>query len=92
MPAEAATRTAEGKPLPAPCDLEGSLPLDAAGAALVSRARRDVASILSGHDDRLLVVVGPCSVHDPAAALEFAQRLAEAARAHADDLVLVMRV
>jgi 3-deoxy-7-phosphoheptulonate synthase len=92
MPAEAATRTAEGKPLPAPCDLEGSLPLDAAGAALVSGARRDVASILSGHDDRLLVVVGPCSVHDPAAALEFARRLAEAARAHADDLVLVMRV
>jgi 3-deoxy-7-phosphoheptulonate synthase len=92
MPAEAQLRTPEGKPLPALGELEVLLPLDAPGAALVSRSRSDIASILSGRDDRLLVVVGPCSIHDPAAALEFARRLAVEARARAGDLMLVMRV
>jgi 3-deoxy-7-phosphoheptulonate synthase len=48
--------------------------------------------VLSGRDLRLLVVVGPCSIHDPVAALEFARKLRRAAKAHEDDLLVVMRV
>src|SRR5690606_23375630 len=47
--------------------------------------------ILDGTDDRMLVVVGPCSLHDPAAALDYGRRLARAARENADNLLIVMR-
>ncbi|MCW5549538.1 MAG: 3-deoxy-7-phosphoheptulonate synthase [Opitutaceae bacterium] len=80
------------KPLIAPALLESELPLDDARAELVSRSRREVAAILTGADDRLLVVVGPCSIHDPAAALEYAERLRAAVPLYAADLLLVMRV
>ncbi|HRJ48737.1 MAG TPA: 3-deoxy-7-phosphoheptulonate synthase, partial [Opitutaceae bacterium] len=80
------------KPLIAPALLESELPLDDARAELVSRSRREVAAILTGADDRLLVVVGPCSIHDPAAALEYAERLQEVAPLYAADLLPVMRV
>jgi 3-deoxy-7-phosphoheptulonate synthase len=80
------------KPLIAPAVLEDELPLSDAGAELVARTRREVAGIVMGCDDRLLVVVGPCSIHDPAAALDYADRLLEAAALHRDDLLLVMRV
>jgi 3-deoxy-7-phosphoheptulonate synthase len=59
---------------------------------VVIRGREDVMSILRGEDDRLLVVVGPCSIHDPRAGLEYASRLSEEARRHRDDLAIVMRV
>src|SRR5437870_4133378 len=59
---------------------------------LVGSTRRAVRAILEGTDDRLLVVVGPCSIHDPAAALEYAQRLAGERRRHAATLEIVMRV
>jgi 3-deoxy-7-phosphoheptulonate synthase len=58
----------------------------------VARARREVASILAGEDDRLIVVVGPCSIHDPAAGLDYARRLARVAGELAGDLRIVMRV
>jgi 3-deoxy-7-phosphoheptulonate synthase len=80
------------RPLPPPAALEAEFPLDDAGAARVSAARRAVAAILSGRDDRLLVVAGPCSIHDPDAALEYAAGLGAAARAHAATLLVVMRV
>src|SRR5688572_5490137 len=80
------------KPLIAPAVLEDELPLSDSGAALVARSRQDVAAIITGADDRLLVVVGPCSIHDPAAALDYAERLREAVPLHAGELVLVMRV
>jgi len=80
------------KPLIAPALLESELPLDDTRAELVSHSRREVAAILTGADDRLLVVVGPCSIHDPAAALEYAERLREVAPLYAADLLLVMRV
>jgi 3-deoxy-7-phosphoheptulonate synthase len=85
-------RIREQKPLIAPAVLEDELPLSDAGAALVTRTRREVANIVTGADDRLLVVVGPCSIHDPAAAHEYAARLGEAAALHTGDLLLVMRV
>ena len=60
--------------------------------ALVAATRRSVRAILEGTDDRMLVIVGPCSIHDPAAALEYARRLADERRRHADTLEIVMRV
>jgi 3-deoxy-7-phosphoheptulonate synthase len=59
---------------------------------VVAHARRDTSAILAGKDDRLLVVVGPCSVHDPKAALEYAKLLLPEAKKHAADLLIVMRV
>ena len=60
--------------------------------ALVAATRERVRAILQGRDDRLLVVVGPCSIHDPASALEYASRLAAERERHADRLEVVMRV
>lgn len=80
------------KPLIAPAVLEDELPLTDAGAGTVARARREAAAILTGADDRLLVIVGPCSIHDPAAALDYAARLHAAAPLYARELQIVMRV
>jgi 3-deoxy-7-phosphoheptulonate synthase len=80
------------KPLVAPAVLEAELPLDDHAAAVVAKARQAIAAILTGVDPRLLVVVGPCSIHDPAAALDYADRLQEVAALHAGELVIVMRV
>ena len=78
--------------LPAPDDFRENLPLGPFRAHLVARSRDDVAKILRGDDDRLLVLVGPCSVHDPVAALEYAHRLSRLASEYEDQLVIVMRV
>jgi 3-deoxy-7-phosphoheptulonate synthase len=75
-----------------PAILEDELPLDEAGAAAIQQARREVARIILGQDDRLLVLVGPCSVHDPASALDYAHKLAPLAASMANDLLVVMRV
>lgn len=80
------------KPLIAPAVLEDELPLSDTGAELVTNSRRDVARVLTGLDDRLLVVVGPCSIHDTEAAFDYAERLREAAPLHAGELLIVMRV
>ncbi|HEY6779577.1 MAG TPA: 3-deoxy-7-phosphoheptulonate synthase [Thermoleophilaceae bacterium] len=68
------------------------LPLRDEGAEEVLRDRDEVASILDRRDDRLLVVVGPCSVHDAEAALDYARRLAVVAEAQREDLCVAMRV
>jgi 3-deoxy-7-phosphoheptulonate synthase len=80
------------KPLIPPAILMEELPLDDAGSATVARSREQVVEILGGRDDRLLVVVGPCSIHDPAAGIEYATRLRKAADEHRADLFIVMRV
>jgi 3-deoxy-7-phosphoheptulonate synthase len=59
---------------------------------LISDTRRRIQQIMGGKDDRLLVVIGPCSIHDPAAAMEYAQRLMEQRSRYADTLEIVMRV
>ncbi|MCF7686840.1 MAG: 3-deoxy-7-phosphoheptulonate synthase [Cephaloticoccus sp.] len=93
MPSSTADlRIVATKPLLAPAVLEEELPLGDARAELVARSRREVEAIITGTDDRLLVVVGPCSIHDPAAALDYARLLREAAPVYAADLLLVMRV
>ena len=68
------------------------LPIDAASLATVSNARQAIHRVLHGADDRLLAVVGPCSIHDSGAALEYAARLRQAAERHAHELLIVMRV
>jgi 3-deoxy-7-phosphoheptulonate synthase len=75
-----------------PALLLEELPLTEEGSVTVSRAREDVIRILHGQDDRLIVVVGPCSIHDPAAGLEYGRRLKALADELADDLCIVMRV
>ena len=59
---------------------------------LVSGTRRRIQSIMAGKDDRILVIIGPCSIHDPAAALDYARRLLEQRTHYADTLEIVMRV
>jgi 3-deoxy-7-phosphoheptulonate synthase len=66
--------------------------LSSAQQDLVVRSRHDVAQIIDGLDDRLLVVVGPCSVHDPVAGLDYARRLAEVSAGLAAEVMVVMRV
>jgi 3-deoxy-7-phosphoheptulonate synthase len=80
------------RPIPPPSTIEDEYPLDDKGGARVASARREIAAIMSGRDDRLLVVVGPCSIHDPEAALEYAGLLASAASWHSANLVVAMRV
>lgn len=60
--------------------------------ALVLGTRKKIQEIMAGKDDRLLVIIGPCSIHDPAAALEYARRLKEQRTKYADTLEIVMRV
>ncbi len=60
--------------------------------SLISATRKSIHQIMGGLDDRLLVVIGPCSIHDPAAALDYAHRLVELRRRHAGALEIVMRV
>ncbi|MBB2993668.1 3-deoxy-7-phosphoheptulonate synthase [Mycolicibacterium iranicum] len=78
--------------IPSPHDVVTEFPLGARRAERVARDRDEIADILAGRDDRLLVVVGPCSVHDPAAALDYASRLVPISDQLGDRLKIVMRV
>ena len=80
------------EPLLAPAALLAELPLGDREAKHVEQSRAEVRAVLTGIDDRLLVVAGPCSVHDPDAALDYAERLAALARQLHGDLLIVMRV
>ena len=91
QPATSNLRVARFEPLPAPQDIIAELPLDARSAAVVDRGRDEVRAVMDGVDDRLLVIVGPCSIHDPKAGLEYARRLVSQAEKHKEDLLIVMR-
>ncbi len=80
------------RPLLPPAILMEELPVGEEGSIVVERGRREIGRILAGEDDRLLLVVGPCSIHDPTAALEYAQRLQKIAHEFRQELCLVMRV
>ncbi len=75
-----------------PAEVIAEAPCTETIAATVSRARRDVHAILAGDDDRLVVVIGPCSIHDPQAAIDYARRLRAERERHAGELEIVMRV
>jgi 3-deoxy-7-phosphoheptulonate synthase len=79
------------RPLIPPAILLEDLPLTAEQTVSVSRAREEVVRILDGLDDRLIVVVGPCSIHDPVGGLEYARRLRDIAGELSQDLLIVMR-
>jgi len=85
-------RIASLSPLISPAVLSYYLPVTEKASQLVTSARAQADAILRGEDDRLLVVVGPCSIHDPAAALEYAALLKEQTERFSDDLFIIMRV
>ena len=85
-------RIVKTHPLIAPAILAEEIPLTEDAAKKVYESRRTIEAILDGKDARLLVVVGPCSIHDTTAALEYADRLRQVSDALADTLLIVMRV
>src|SRR5437660_2705224 len=87
-----ALRVDSSGPLLPPAILLEELPLSERGSETVARGRQEVSRILRGEDDRLIVIVGPCSVHDTDAGIEYARRLKQLADQHAGELCIVMRV
>ena len=80
------------KEVSSPEEVHAQLPITDEATATIFNARNAIHHILHGADDRLLVIIGPCSIHDPAAALEYATKLKEVRDRLADDLLIVMRV
>ncbi len=79
-------------PIIAPQDLKQVFPLPVSDAAFVNASRNTIKAILKGEDKRLLTVVGPCSIHDPVAALEYAGKLYQLSEKLKDQLFIIMRV
>ena len=86
------TRIGAVRPLITPALLDEWLPVPETALALVESSRAAISRVLHGQDDRLIVVVGPCSIHDHSQAMEYARQLQVQADALADDLLVVMRV
>ena len=80
------------KELVSPAQIHEQFPITNSAASTTAQTRKEIQAIMDKSDDRLVVVVGPCSIHDPNAALEYAGRLAELKKQLVDDLVIVMRV
>ncbi|WIJ26276.1 3-deoxy-7-phosphoheptulonate synthase [Devosia sp. RR2S18] len=85
-------RITEIKPLTTPIEVMRTHPRTDAATRTVIAARHDFHNIITGQDDRLAVVVGPCSIHDPAAALDYAKRLVVLRKSLGDRLEIIMRV
>lgn len=85
-------RISNVEPLVSPAVLNYYLPLSEKAAQTITTARQKAEDILTGADDRLLVVIGPCSIHDPSAAIEYGKRLRDLGSRYEKDLHLVMRV
>ena len=79
-------------PIIAPADLRQVFPISGMGSEFVSSSREQIKNIIKRKDSRLMVVVGPCSIHDTRAAIEYGERLARLARQVSDQLFLIMRV
>ena len=79
-------------PLISPETLKEHLPLSETASENVTNARKEIQQILVGKDKRLLVIVGPCSIHDPEAAIDYAERLKKLADQVSETLLIVMRV
>lgn len=87
-----ASRATTYRHLTSPAALREEIPLSTVAADTVQQARQGVEKVLRGEDDRLVVIAGPCSIHDPVAALAYAERLAALSHQVADSLLVVMRV
>ena len=86
------TRIIDRRKVPAPYELVNKHPIDDQIAKLVYGTRNEVGQILHDKDDRVFVVVGPCSIHDPESALEYAQRLVTESQKYSENLLIIMRV
>ncbi len=86
------TRIAQTRELVSPVIIHEQFPITETAAETTAKAREEIQAVMSDTDDRLVVVVGPCSIHDPKSAIEYAQRLATLKQELSDDLVIVMRV
>jgi 3-deoxy-7-phosphoheptulonate synthase len=84
-------RITQVRPLIPPAILLEEIPVSERASNVVVNTRRAIADALKGRDDRLVVIVGPCSIHDTTAALEYGERLERLARRFADSLIVVMR-
>ncbi len=80
------------RPLISPALLQDELPASPAIQASIEQHRTEIANVLHGRDDRLIVVTGPCSIHDHEQAIDYARKLQLAAQALKDDVLVVMRV
>lgn len=78
-------------PLTPPDLLQHELPVTAKGKEIIIKARDHVCDVLNGKDDRLIIVIGPCSIHDPKAAFDYANKLKKIADDLSDDLLIIMR-
>lgn len=78
--------------LVSPEELAQQIPLDDETASFIIQSRKDIEAIITGDDDRLLVIIGPCSIHDTTAAVDYAEKLKELHDKYRDDLLIVMRV
>ncbi len=84
-------RTQPLGPMPTPVELSGIYPITDDVADRIAQSRRQIENILVGKDNRLLAIVGPCSVHDTEAAIDYAKRLSEVQDKYKDELFIVMR-
>jgi 3-deoxy-7-phosphoheptulonate synthase len=91
QPFDADCHIAQQSALISPAELHAAVPLGGPQSGRIGHKRRAIAAALHGDDPRLVIVVGPCSIHDPAAALEYAQRLAHLGTELQEDLIVVMR-
>lgn len=85
-------RIQETRELVNPCTLLEEFPLDLESARLIYETREQIHKILYGHDHRLVVVAGPCSIHDVSAAVDYGGKLLEMSKAYQDTLLVLMRV
>ncbi|WP_300428931.1 3-deoxy-7-phosphoheptulonate synthase [Candidatus Thioglobus sp.] len=85
-------RITSSAPIMVPNELMEMFPLSDSGSASIFQARETIANIISGQDKRLMVIVGPCSIHDPQAARDYAKKLADLKETLKEDLFIVMRV
>ena len=84
-------RIRDVRPLIPPAILLEEIPISERASNVVADARAAVANVIHGHDPRLVIVVGPCSIHDTNAAMEYGERLRKVANRFSDELVIVMR-
>lgn len=79
-------------PLPSPAFLQSEIAASPSETELITSSRREISDIIYGRDDRFLLIVGPCSIHDPEACREYAERLAQLSEEVRDQILIVMRV
>ena len=85
-------RIAATKELASPAQIHEQFPLTETAAVTTALARQEIQAVMSGDDDRLVVIVGPCSIHDPKSAIEYANKLLALKEELKEDLVIIMRV